>query len=55
MKHFLLMLTFAAVVAVAFALVGREGAQNRVRYGLKVFAEFAGVGLALAWLLYWVP
>ena len=49
------MVLFAALVAVAFGVVGREGAQNRVRYGLKVFAEFVGVGLALAWLLYWVP
>ena len=55
MKHFLLMLLFAAVVAVPFGVVGREGAQRRFRYGLKVFVEFLGVGLALAWLLYWIP
>jgi hypothetical protein len=55
LKHFLFMLLFAALVAVVFGVVGREGAQHRLRYGLKVFAEFLGVGLALAWLLYWVP
>lgn len=55
MKHFLLMAAYAALVALAFGLVGREGVRNRFRYGLKVFFEFLGVGLALAWLLYWVP
>lgn len=55
MKHFLLMLLFALMVAIPFGVVGREGAQDKLRYGLKVFAEFVGVGLALAWLLYWVP
>jgi hypothetical protein len=55
LKHFLLMALFAAVVAIPFGVVGREGAQNKLRYGLKVFAEFLGVGLGLAWLLYWIP
>lgn len=55
MKHFLLMVLFAAVVAIPFGVVGREGAPHKLRYGLKVFGEFLGVGLALAWLLYWIP
>lgn len=55
MKHFLFMVLFAALVAVVFGVVGREGARHRLRYGLKVFGEFVGVGLALAWLLYFVP
>jgi hypothetical protein len=53
--HFTLMVLFALLVAVVFAVVGREGEQSRVRYGLKIFLEFVGVGFALAWLLYWVP
>ena len=55
MKHFLLMLLFAALVAVVFGIVGREGDRVRVRYALKIFLEFVGVGFALAWLLYWIP
>ena len=55
MKHFLYMVLFAALVALAFGVLGREGAGHRLRYGLKVFAEFVGVGFALAWLLYWIP
>ena len=55
MTHFLLMVLFAALVAVVFGTVGREGARARALYGLKIFGEFVGVGLALAWLLYWLP
>jgi len=54
-RHFLVMLLFAALVAVVFGVVGRERARSRALYGLKVFAEFVGVGLALAWLLYLLP
>jgi hypothetical protein len=49
------MILFALLVAVVFGVVGREGEHGRVRYGVKIFLEFLGVGFALAWLLYWVP
>ena len=55
MSHFLLMIAFAAAVSVVFGITGRKGIKERFRYGLKVFAEFVGVGLALAWLLYLLP
>ena len=55
MIHFILMIMFALLVAVVFGVVGREGEQGRLRYGLKIFLEFVGVGFALAWLLYFVP
>ena len=56
MKHFLLMLLFAALVAVVFGIVGREGGERgRAHYALKIFLEFVCVGFALAWLLYWIP
>ena len=55
MTHFLLMVAFAGAVSVVFGVTGRKGTKERLRYGLKVFAEFVGVGLALAWLLYWIP
>ena len=55
MRHFALMILFALLVASVFALVGREGESRRLRYGLKIFAEFVCVGFALAWLLYWIP
>jgi hypothetical protein len=49
------MILFALLVSVVFAVVGREGDDRRVLYGLKIFAEFVAVGFILAWLLYWIP
>jgi hypothetical protein len=49
------MVAFAAAVSVVFGITGRRGIKERFRYGLKVFVEFVGVGLALAWLLYLLP
>lgn len=49
------MVMFAASVAMVFAIVGRESGRERLLYGLKIFAEFVGVGICLAWLLYFIP
>ncbi|HKQ99919.1 MAG TPA: hypothetical protein VJT09_04555 [Pyrinomonadaceae bacterium] len=55
MTHLLVMMLFAGIVALVFGVVARETLRDRVLYGLKVFAEFMGIGLALAWLLYFLP
>lgn len=55
MIHFGVMMLFAGVVAVVFGVVAKDGMRERLLYGLKVFAEFMGIGLALAWLLYFLP
>ncbi|HEY0376915.1 MAG TPA: hypothetical protein VGC87_08165 [Pyrinomonadaceae bacterium] len=55
MIHFLVMMLFAMIVAVIFGVVARDSLRERLVYGLKVFAEFMGIGLALAWLLYFLP
>lgn len=55
MKHLLVMMLFAALVAVVFGVVARNSQRERLLYGLKVFAEFVGIGLLLAWLLYFFP
>jgi hypothetical protein len=49
------MTLFAALVSVVFGAVARDTQRERVLYGLKIFAEFMGIGLALAWLLYFLP
>lgn len=49
------MALFAVIAAVVFGIVARDTQRERVLYGLKVFAEFMGIGLALAWLLYFLP
>lgn len=55
MKHLLVMILFAGLVAVVFGVVARNTQKERVRYGLKIFAEFIGIGLVLAWALYFLP
>lgn len=55
MKHLLVMILFAALVAIVFGAVARNSRRERMVYGLKIFAEFVGIGLALAWLLYFFP
>jgi undecaprenyl pyrophosphate phosphatase UppP len=49
------MILFAVVVSLVFGLVARDTSRERFFYGLKVFAEFMVIGLALAWLLYFLP
>jgi hypothetical protein len=55
MTHFFVLMLFSAIVAVVFGVVGREGPREQWHYGLKVFAQFVGFGLALAWVLYFFP
>lgn len=52
--HLIMMMTFAFLVAVVFAGVNSEitAEKARIFYGLKVFGSFMGIGLALAWILY---
>jgi hypothetical protein len=55
LTHLLVMILFSALVSMVFGIVARETNRERSLYGLKVFAEFIGIGLALAWLLYFFP
>jgi hypothetical protein len=55
MKHFLVMTSFAALAAVVFGIVAKDTQRERVVYGVKVFAEFLAIGLALGWILYFLP
>lgn len=55
MRHFLVMTAFAMVASVVFGTVAKDTNRDRVIYGLKVFAEFMIIGLALSWLLYFLP
>ena len=55
MKHFSLMILFALIVATVFGLLGRETRESQFKYGVKVFLEFVGIGIILAWLMYLIP
>ena len=49
------MCAFALLTAVIFGTVAKDNNRERVLYGAKVFAEFVGIGLVLAWVLYFLP
>jgi len=57
MTHFLALVLFSLLVSIAFAALSSEHhtTQERIRYGLKVFGYFVGVGFLIAWGLYFLP
>ena len=55
LRHFLVMTAFAFIASVVFGTVAKDTGQDRFIYGLKVFAEFMIIGLALSWVLYFLP
>ncbi|MEY4168657.1 MAG: hypothetical protein ACOYLF_15810 [Blastocatellia bacterium] len=57
MTHFLALVTFGLLVSVAFAVLSAEHSTpaERLRYGLKVFGYFVGLGFLVAWVLYPLP
>ena len=57
MTHFLALVLFSLLVSIAFAALSSEHhtTQERIRYGLKVFGYFVGIGFLIAWGLYFRP
>jgi len=55
MSHFLLMVTYAALVSVFFALLWRRTPREQGKLFLQIFLGMVGGGLALAWLMYSFP
>ena len=55
MLHFGFFLLFAALVAVCFGVLADGSSAAKARQGVKVFAEFVGIGLILAWICYFLP
>ena len=55
MRHFLVMTLFAALASIVFGAMAKDNAHERLLYGVKVFAEFMVIGLALSWILYFIP
>jgi len=49
------MTLFAALASIVFGAMGKETTRDRWLYGVKVFAEFMVIGLALSWILYFIP
>ena len=55
MRHFLVMAAFGLIASVVFGTIAKDTNRERILYGLKTFAEFILIGLALAWVLYFIP
>jgi hypothetical protein len=49
------MTVFAMLASVAFGAVAKDTTQERLVYGIKVFAEFMMIALVLSWILYFIP
>lgn len=55
MTQFLLFVVFALIVATVFGALANGNSKKRILYATKVFFEFIGVGLILAWIFYFLP
>lgn len=55
MSHFLLMVTYALVTSVFFAVLWRRERKERIKLFLQLFVGMVGGGLLLAWLMYPFP
>jgi|EndMetStandDraft_2_1072991.scaffolds.fasta_scaffold782363_2 hypothetical protein len=55
--HFLMMALYAAITAIVSAGIApnMQTTRDRVKYGLKVFGMYLGVGLVLSWVLFPIP
>jgi len=54
-RHLLWMAVFAGLTGVVFGAVAKGTNRDRLVYGLKVCGEFMFIGLALGWILYFLP
>jgi hypothetical protein len=54
-SHLLVMILFAALVSLVFAVLVKDDPRARLRFGALVFVAFVGGALALGWLMYPMP
>ncbi len=55
MIHFLYLIGFAFIVSVAFAVFNKGTEKEKIIYGLKIFGQFVGISLIMAWVFYFLP
>lgn len=55
MSHFLLMVLYAFLVSLFFALLWRRDRRSQAKLFLQIFGAMVGGGLLLAWLMYPFP
>jgi hypothetical protein len=54
-SHFTLLLVFAFLVAVVFAVLMKDQPKEQLRFGAIVFGGFVATALVLGWLMYPFP
>lgn len=54
-SHLVLLVVFAALTSAVFAMLQRDTRPEQLRLFALLVAGFVGAGLALGWLLYFVP
>lgn len=55
LSHFLLMVLYALIVSLFFALLWRRGRREQIKLFLQIFLGMVGGGLLVAWLMYPFP
>jgi heme A synthase len=53
--HLPAMALFAFLVSVVFATLSKESLREKVLYGIKCFALFMIIAIALGWMTYFFP
>jgi hypothetical protein len=54
-KHLIFLMLFAAFISVGFGIFFDGDTKQRVKYGLKSFAQFVLISIGLAWVFYFIP
>ena len=55
MTHLGLMMLFAGLTSIVFAVIARETPAEQGRAALRMFAAFLAVAFIMGWLMYVVP
>jgi hypothetical protein len=54
-SHILLLVVFAFLVSLVFALLSKDDARAQLQFGARLFGIFVVSALVLGWLLYPLP
>jgi heme/copper-type cytochrome/quinol oxidase subunit 4 len=54
-SHFLLMVLYALLVSLVFAMLLKDDRREQIRTGAMMFGGFVAAALALSWLMYPFP
>lgn len=55
MIHFIYLIVFALIISVVFGLFTDGDRDKKLISGMKIFAQFIGISLLMAWVFYFIP